>query len=207
MSFNRITLGFTQRTYFVLLQEVDILKVELEASQRQLEGKDEAVRILQSMVGVFQKSLMVKERKQKKSSCQSSLKLPEPVFTRILKHWVCKCLTYLASTTFTSWNYCGYWRRFYCCSNSLFLPLRFFEDLFKLKEQGFLSSPLNYTFCQCLNFCCKAQIFSFDCSIRCLRGHYTLNVRSVFCPQIVILLFIITMDYVEISSCFSSLLA
>ncbi|NXU57591.1 CC125 protein, partial [Turnix velox] len=31
------------------LQEVEILKVELEASQRQLEGKDEALRILQSM--------------------------------------------------------------------------------------------------------------------------------------------------------------
>ncbi|NWU95128.1 CC125 protein, partial [Upupa epops] len=31
------------------LEEVEILKVELEASQRQLEGKDEALRILQSM--------------------------------------------------------------------------------------------------------------------------------------------------------------
>ncbi|KAM4638640.1 coiled-coil domain-containing protein 125 isoform 2-T3 [Amazona ochrocephala] len=37
------------------LEEVDILKVELEASQRQLEGKDEALRILQSMA-VFNKA-------------------------------------------------------------------------------------------------------------------------------------------------------
>ncbi|NXK53906.1 CC125 protein, partial [Chauna torquata] len=37
------------------LQEVEILKVELEASQRQLEGKDEALRILQSMA-VFDKA-------------------------------------------------------------------------------------------------------------------------------------------------------
>ncbi|NWT48443.1 CC125 protein, partial [Chroicocephalus maculipennis] len=37
------------------LQEVEILKVELEASQRQLEGKDEALRILQSMA-VFNKA-------------------------------------------------------------------------------------------------------------------------------------------------------
>uniref|UniRef100_A0A8C3KL84 Coiled-coil domain containing 125 n=1 Tax=Calidris pygmaea TaxID=425635 RepID=A0A8C3KL84_9CHAR len=38
------------------LEEVEMLKVELEAAQRQLEGKDEALRILQSMVGVAQKS-------------------------------------------------------------------------------------------------------------------------------------------------------
>lgn len=41
-----------------------MLKVELEAAQRKLEGKDEALRILQSMVGVVQKSfayLQVKE--------------------------------------------------------------------------------------------------------------------------------------------------
>jgi len=41
-----------------------MLKVELEAAQRKLEGKDEALRILQSMVGVVQKSfayLLVKE--------------------------------------------------------------------------------------------------------------------------------------------------
>ncbi|XP_010023296.1 PREDICTED: coiled-coil domain-containing protein 125 [Nestor notabilis] len=37
------------------LEEVDILKVELEASRRQLEGKDEALRILQSMA-VFNKA-------------------------------------------------------------------------------------------------------------------------------------------------------
>uniref|UniRef100_A0A8B9S8I6 Coiled-coil domain containing 125 n=1 Tax=Apteryx owenii TaxID=8824 RepID=A0A8B9S8I6_APTOW len=37
------------------LEEVEILKVELEASQRQLEGKDEALRILQS-VAVFNKA-------------------------------------------------------------------------------------------------------------------------------------------------------
>ncbi|XP_068279813.1 coiled-coil domain-containing protein 125 [Nyctibius grandis] len=37
------------------LEEVEILKVELEASQRQLEGKDEALRILQSMA-VFNKA-------------------------------------------------------------------------------------------------------------------------------------------------------
>ncbi|NXJ28661.1 CC125 protein, partial [Dicrurus megarhynchus] len=37
------------------LEEVEILKVELEASQRQLEGKDEALRILQSMA-VFDKA-------------------------------------------------------------------------------------------------------------------------------------------------------
>ncbi|NWS49269.1 CC125 protein, partial [Probosciger aterrimus] len=37
------------------LEEVDILKVELEVSQRQLEGKDEALRILQSMA-VFDKA-------------------------------------------------------------------------------------------------------------------------------------------------------
>ncbi|XP_065518917.1 coiled-coil domain-containing protein 125 [Lathamus discolor] len=37
------------------LEEVDILKVELEASQRLLEGKDEALRILQSMA-VFNKA-------------------------------------------------------------------------------------------------------------------------------------------------------
>ncbi|NWR57336.1 CC125 protein, partial [Bucorvus abyssinicus] len=37
------------------LEEVEILKVELEASQRQLEGKDEALRILQSMA-VFSKA-------------------------------------------------------------------------------------------------------------------------------------------------------
>ncbi|NXT80653.1 CC125 protein, partial [Zapornia atra] len=37
------------------LQEIEILKVELEASQRQLEGKDEALRILQSMA-VFNKA-------------------------------------------------------------------------------------------------------------------------------------------------------
>lgn len=54
---NRITLAFTQCIYFVLLQELEVLKVELEASQRQLEGKDEALRILQSMVGAIQKSL------------------------------------------------------------------------------------------------------------------------------------------------------
>lgn len=78
-SFNRITLAFTQ--CFILLQEVEILKAELEASQRQLEGKDEALRILQSMVGVVQKPfryLVVKERKQKKSSCHSSSKHPKP---------------------------------------------------------------------------------------------------------------------------------
>lgn len=34
-----------------------MLKVELEAAQRKLEGKDEALRILQSMVGVVQRSL------------------------------------------------------------------------------------------------------------------------------------------------------
>jgi len=64
-----------------LLQEVELLKVELEASQRQLEGKDEALRILQSMVGVVQKSfryLVVKEREQRKSSCHSSSKPPRP---------------------------------------------------------------------------------------------------------------------------------
>ncbi|KFP17898.1 Coiled-coil domain-containing protein 125, partial [Egretta garzetta] len=37
------------------LEEVEILKVELEATQRQLEGKDEALRILQSMA-VFNKA-------------------------------------------------------------------------------------------------------------------------------------------------------
>ncbi|NWT12784.1 CC125 protein, partial [Vireo altiloquus] len=37
------------------LEEVEILKVELEASQRRLEGKDEALRILQSMA-VFDKA-------------------------------------------------------------------------------------------------------------------------------------------------------
>ncbi|KAF1662350.1 hypothetical protein FQA23_0004042, partial [Aptenodytes patagonicus] len=37
------------------LEEVEILKAELEASQRQLEGKDEALRILQSMA-VFNKA-------------------------------------------------------------------------------------------------------------------------------------------------------
>uniref|UniRef100_A0A8B9SYI5 Coiled-coil domain containing 125 n=1 Tax=Anas platyrhynchos TaxID=8839 RepID=A0A8B9SYI5_ANAPL len=37
------------------LEEVEILKVELEASQRQLEGKEEALRILQSMA-VFNKA-------------------------------------------------------------------------------------------------------------------------------------------------------
>ncbi|XP_064294377.1 coiled-coil domain-containing protein 125 isoform X1 [Phalacrocorax carbo] len=37
------------------LEEVEILKVELEASQRQLEGKDEALRLLQSMA-VFNKA-------------------------------------------------------------------------------------------------------------------------------------------------------
>ncbi|NWV62257.1 CC125 protein, partial [Malurus elegans] len=37
------------------LEEAEILKVELEASQRQLEGKDEALRILQSMA-VFDKA-------------------------------------------------------------------------------------------------------------------------------------------------------
>ncbi|NWU58110.1 CC125 protein, partial [Dromas ardeola] len=37
------------------VEEVEILKVELEASQRQLEGKDEALRILQSMA-VFNKA-------------------------------------------------------------------------------------------------------------------------------------------------------
>ncbi|NXW93862.1 CC125 protein, partial [Alopecoenas beccarii] len=37
------------------LEEVEVLKVELEASQRQLEGKDEALRILQSMA-VFDKA-------------------------------------------------------------------------------------------------------------------------------------------------------
>uniref|UniRef100_A0A8C3Y4W6 Coiled-coil domain containing 125 n=1 Tax=Catharus ustulatus TaxID=91951 RepID=A0A8C3Y4W6_CATUS len=37
------------------LEEVEILKVELEASRRQLEGKDEALRILQSMA-VFDKA-------------------------------------------------------------------------------------------------------------------------------------------------------
>ncbi|NXD13055.1 CC125 protein, partial [Nothocercus nigrocapillus] len=37
------------------LEEVEMLKVELEASQRQLEGKDEALRILQS-VAVFNKA-------------------------------------------------------------------------------------------------------------------------------------------------------
>ncbi|XP_008933412.1 PREDICTED: coiled-coil domain-containing protein 125, partial [Merops nubicus] len=37
------------------LEEVEILKVELEASRRQLEGKDEALRILQSMA-VFNKA-------------------------------------------------------------------------------------------------------------------------------------------------------
>lgn len=57
LNLNRTTLAFTQCIYFVLLQELEILKVELEASQRQLEGKDEALRILQSMVGSIQKSL------------------------------------------------------------------------------------------------------------------------------------------------------
>ncbi|NXR91278.1 CC125 protein, partial [Hypocryptadius cinnamomeus] len=37
------------------LEELEILKIELEASQRQLEGKDEALRILQSMA-VFDKA-------------------------------------------------------------------------------------------------------------------------------------------------------
>ncbi|NXV06234.1 CC125 protein, partial [Cettia cetti] len=37
------------------LEELEILKVELEASQRQLEGKDEALRILQSMA-IFDKA-------------------------------------------------------------------------------------------------------------------------------------------------------
>ncbi|XP_039552253.1 coiled-coil domain-containing protein 125 isoform X1 [Passer montanus] len=37
------------------LEELEVLKVELEASQRQLEGKDEALRILQSMA-VFDKA-------------------------------------------------------------------------------------------------------------------------------------------------------
>ncbi|NXX96168.1 CC125 protein, partial [Centropus bengalensis] len=36
-------------------QEIEVLKIELEASQRQLEGKDEALRILQSMA-VFNKA-------------------------------------------------------------------------------------------------------------------------------------------------------
>lgn len=54
---NRSILTLAQCIYFVLLQEIEILKVELEASQRQLEGKDEALRILQSMVGAVQKSL------------------------------------------------------------------------------------------------------------------------------------------------------
>ncbi|NWR75450.1 CC125 protein, partial [Centropus unirufus] len=37
------------------LEEIEVLKIELEASQRQLEGKDEALRILQSMA-VFNKA-------------------------------------------------------------------------------------------------------------------------------------------------------
>lgn len=58
-------MAFTQCACFILLQEVEILKVELEASQRQLEGKEEALRILQSMVGAVQKFsayLVVKEK-------------------------------------------------------------------------------------------------------------------------------------------------
>lgn len=58
-----------------------MLKVELEAAQRKLEGKDEALRILQSMVGVVQKSfayLLVKEgNKILLPSSSSSLPNPE----------------------------------------------------------------------------------------------------------------------------------
>lgn len=104
-NFNRITLAFTQCTYFILLQEVEILKVELEASQRQLEGKDEALRILQSMVGVVQKSfryLVVKEGKQNESSCHSSSKPPKAKFFPGLQF---KALSLQVSTDLASMIY------------------------------------------------------------------------------------------------------
>ena len=41
---------------FFCPQEVEILKTELEASQRQLEGKEEALKILQSMVRIYFRS-------------------------------------------------------------------------------------------------------------------------------------------------------
>ncbi|CAI9615672.1 unnamed protein product [Staurois parvus] len=45
----------TRQRFQDLTEEVDLLRVELEASQRQLDGKDEALRILQSMA-VFDKA-------------------------------------------------------------------------------------------------------------------------------------------------------
>ncbi|NXN92752.1 CC125 protein, partial [Rhinopomastus cyanomelas] len=61
------------------LEEVEILKVELEASQRQLEGKDEALRILQSMA-VFNKATghtkaMLQKTEEEKRTLQKEINI------------------------------------------------------------------------------------------------------------------------------------
>ncbi|XP_030323410.1 coiled-coil domain-containing protein 125 [Calypte anna] len=61
------------------LEEVEILKVELEASQRQLEGKDEALRILQSMA-VFNKATnhtkaMLKKTEEEKRTLEKEINI------------------------------------------------------------------------------------------------------------------------------------
>ncbi|XP_058024854.1 coiled-coil domain-containing protein 125 isoform X2 [Ahaetulla prasina] len=49
-----------------ILEEVEILKVELEASQRQLEGKEQALKILQSMeINVLQWEIKINQEKLK----------------------------------------------------------------------------------------------------------------------------------------------
>ncbi|XP_065717166.1 coiled-coil domain-containing protein 125 [Patagioenas fasciata] len=61
------------------LEEVEVLKVELEASQRQLEGKDEALRILQSMA-VFNKATshtkaMLKKTEEEKRTLEKEISI------------------------------------------------------------------------------------------------------------------------------------
>nr|XP_032625475.1 coiled-coil domain-containing protein 125 isoform X1 [Chelonoidis abingdonii]XP_032625476.1 coiled-coil domain-containing protein 125 isoform X1 [Chelonoidis abingdonii] len=84
------------------IEEVEILKVELEASQRQLEGKEEALKILQNMT-VFNKAtshtkaILQKTEEQKRAlekeinALQWEIEFDQERFKNIEEAWTEKC--------------------------------------------------------------------------------------------------------------------
>ncbi|XP_076973529.1 coiled-coil domain-containing protein 125 isoform X2 [Tamandua tetradactyla] len=84
------------------LEEVEILKTELEASQRQLEGKEEALKILQSMAifgkatshtqAVFKKTVEQKKSLEKEiNALQWEIEFDQNRFKNIEESWTQKC--------------------------------------------------------------------------------------------------------------------
>ncbi|XP_052015665.1 coiled-coil domain-containing protein 125 isoform X2 [Apodemus sylvaticus] len=83
------------------LEEVEILKTELEASQRQLEGKEEALKILQSMVmlgkatshtqAMLQKTIEQKKSLEKEiNALQWEMEFDQDRFKNIEESWIQK---------------------------------------------------------------------------------------------------------------------